>query len=166
LHHHCGSLFGWQSHRTKVLLFRDEYRIRLVSRLLRILEEKTMKAMTTLKLAASALIVVTSIGGWSEAGAQASAAPSTESAMAPSGGMTAKDARKANRALSRKVRGALVKTSGISASNINVLVKNGAVTLAGSVPDQTQIDKAGEVAKGVPGVMSVKNALVVKEPGQ
>ena len=44
--------------------------------------------------------------------------------------------------------------------------KGGAVALAGSVTDPAQIDKAGEVAKGVSGVTSVKNALTVKEVGQ
>jgi hyperosmotically inducible periplasmic protein len=53
----------------------------------------------------------------------------------------------ANRALSRKVR-----------------ARDGAVTLQGTVPDQSQTDRAAEVAKGVEGVTSVKNALSVRAP--
>jgi len=85
--------------------------------------------------------------------------------MAPAGGGSGKAARQANRALSKKVLHALSK-GGVNASRINVLAKGGAVVLAGSVTDPTQSDKASEVAKGVPGVTSVKNALTLKEVGQ
>jgi osmotically-inducible protein OsmY len=40
------------------------------------------------------------------------------------------------------------------------------VTLEGTVPDSSQVDKATQVAQGVAGVSSVKNALTIKEPGQ
>jgi osmotically-inducible protein OsmY len=48
----------------------------------------------------------------------------------------------------------------------HVLVKGGAVTLAGGVTDPAQIDKATSIAKGVSGVTSVKNALTIREGGQ
>ncbi|WP_158937507.1 BON domain-containing protein, partial [Burkholderia sp. S171] len=48
----------------------------------------------------------------------------------------------------------------------SVIAKGGAVALAGSVPDSTQVSKAGEVAKGVPGVTSLNNSLTIKEVGQ
>ena len=122
-----------------------------------------MKAINTLKLMGGALIVLLSINAWSQT--SESAATSTQSSMAPAGGGSAKANRQANRALSNKVRTALSK-GGVDVSRINVIAKGGAVVLSGSVEDAPQIDKAGEVAKGVPGVMSVKNSLILKETGQ
>ena len=77
---------------------------------------------------------------------------------------SAKTVKKENRQLGRKVRGALAKAQGIGVSNISVRARGGAVTLTGSVPDQGQIDKAGDVAKGVDGVTSVSNKLTVVLP--
>jgi hyperosmotically inducible periplasmic protein len=45
---------------------------------------------------------------------------------------------------------------GIKISEIHVFAKGGAVVLEGSVPDPAQIDKAGDLAKGVQGITSVK----------
>ena len=73
--------------------------------------------------------------------------------------------KQANRALSKKVLGTLSK-GGIKTSGVHVIAKGGAVVLEGSVPDPTQIEKAGELAKGVQGVTSVKNSLILKEEGQ
>ncbi len=71
--------------------------------------------------------------------------------------------KKANSQLGRKVRGALAKTKGLDVASISVRARDGAVTLTGSVPDQGQIDKAGDVAKGVAGVTSVSNKLNVEQ---
>ncbi len=71
--------------------------------------------------------------------------------------------QEANSQLGRKVRAALAKTQGIDVSNIAVRARGGAVTLTGSVPDQGQIDAAGEAAKGVAGVTSVSNKLNVMQ---
>ncbi|MGE8165356.1 BON domain-containing protein [Paraburkholderia sp. NPDC080076] len=122
-----------------------------------------MKAIRTFKLMGGALIVVVSVNAWSQT--SESAAPSAQSSMAPSSGGSAKATRQANRALSKKVLVALSK-GGVSTSRINVVAKGGAVTLVGAVTDATQIDKAGELAKGVSGVTSVKNSLTLKEVGQ
>jgi osmotically-inducible protein OsmY len=122
-----------------------------------------MKAIKTFKLICSALAIVVSINAWSQT--SESAATSTQSSMAPAGGGSAKAARQANRALSKKVLRALSKGD-VKTSGINVIAKGGAVALAGSVTDPTQIDKAGKVARGVPGVTSVKNSLTIKEVGQ
>jgi hyperosmotically inducible protein len=84
-------------------------------------------------------------------------------AMAPAA-PSAKAVKKENRTLGRKVRGALAKAQGIDVSSISVRARGGAVTLTGSVPDQGQIDKAGDVAKGVDGVTSVSNKLTVVLP--
>ncbi len=82
-------------------------------------------------------------------------------AMAPH---STKMMKKANRQLGRKVRSALSKAQGISTANIAVRARGGAVTLTGSVPDQGQVDKAGEIAKSVDGVTSVTNKLTVVVP--
>lgn len=94
------------------------------------------------------------------AGAQTSSQPVTALAPAASA-MSAKDARTANRKLQRAVLQALGKTKGLSAANITVRANNGAVSLQGGVPDQSQIDLAARVAAAVPGVTSVKNALTL-----
>ena len=122
-----------------------------------------MKAIRTFKLMGGALIVVVSVNAWSQT--SESAAPSAQSSMAPSSGGSAKATRQANRALSKKVLVALSK-GGVSTSRINVVAKGSAVTLVGAVTDATQIDKAGELAKGGSGVTSVKNSLTLKEVGQ
>jgi hyperosmotically inducible protein len=76
---------------------------------------------------------------------------------------SAKADKKANRQLGHKVRAALAKAKGLDVSSINVRAKGGAVTLTGSVPDQGQIDLAGNTAKGVAGVASVSNKLNVQQ---
>jgi hyperosmotically inducible protein len=119
-----------------------------------------MNVNRTLKLASGALIVVASINAWSQ---------SSEPAMSTDSGSSAapskSDIRKANRALSKKVLQALSK-GGVNTSGIRVLVKGSAITLAGDVPEDAQIEKAGELAKQVSGVTSVKNTLGVNEGGQ
>ncbi|WP_233857076.1 BON domain-containing protein [Paraburkholderia sp. HD33-4] len=117
-----------------------------------------MKVSKTLRLAGGALIVVASMNAWSQA--SDAAATSTESAT-PS----KSDVRKANRALSKKVLHALSK-GGIETSGVRVLIKGSAVTLAGDVPEQPQIEKATAIAQQVPGVTSVKNTLSLHEGGQ
>ncbi|HEX7913502.1 MAG TPA: BON domain-containing protein [Paraburkholderia sp.] len=77
-----------------------------------------------------------------------------------------RSSRAADRALSKQVRVALIKAKIVDTPTIFVRVKNGSVTLAGSVSDQSQIERAGEVARGVSGVNSVNNALTVRQPGQ
>jgi hyperosmotically inducible periplasmic protein len=74
--------------------------------------------------------------------------------------------KSADRALQKRVRAALAKAKDVTASNITVRAHGGAVILQGSVPDQDEIDKAAEIAKGVPGVTYVKNALTVRAAGQ
>lgn len=74
---------------------------------------------------------------------------------------SSKASNQANRALARKVRGALARTQGLNVSSISVRARGGAVVLTGSVPSQRQIDLAGEAARGVEGVTSVSNKLTV-----
>ncbi len=119
-----------------------------------------MKASPAIKMIGGALIVLASIQAYaqsSDAAAASSAAPSAA---------TSKQDKAANRALGRKVRGALSKTKGLSVANITVRARGGAVTLAGTVPEQQQVDLATQAAQGVAGVTSVKNALTIRPVGQ
>jgi hyperosmotically inducible protein len=72
--------------------------------------------------------------------------------------------RKANRALRRWVYAAISKHKEISAGNISVIAKDGAVTLNGTETDAAQIGTVAEIATGVPGVTSVTNKLTVQRP--
>ena len=81
--------------------------------------------------------------------------------MAPAS--SAGTSKKANSQLGRKVRGALAKTQGLDVSSIDVRARGGAITLTGTAPDNDQIQKAGEVAKGVAGVTSVTNKINVQQ---
>jgi hyperosmotically inducible protein len=118
-----------------------------------------MKAFPAIKMIGGALIVLASINAYAQASDAAAPAAAT---AAP----TAKQTRAANRALSRKVRGALAKTKGLSVSNITVRARGGDVTLQGSVPQQEMVALATQTAQGVAGVTSVKNALTIRAEGQ
>ena len=99
-----------------------------------------MKNIQILELTVAALIVATSINAWSQTGDTASApasAPGT-SAMAPGSAVPA-TGRKADRALRRKVYAAIGKHKEISAGDISIIAKDGAVTLHGTVTDASQI---------------------------
>jgi hyperosmotically inducible periplasmic protein len=123
-----------------------------------------MNKIRSLRLAGVALVLVSSVNVWAQS--SDSTATSGQSATPSASAGTSKSAaRKANRALSRKVSQALQK-GGIQLVGLNVIAKNGAVTLAGHATDQSQIDKAASIAKGVSGVTSVKNALTIQEGGQ
>lgn len=121
-----------------------------------------MKAIKTVKLMGGVLITLMSINAWSQA--SDSTATSSQPSTAQLGHRSTKVARKANRALSRKVLLALSK-GGVITTGINVVAKDHAVTLEGTVADAGLVDKAGDVAKRVPGVTSVRNDLTLKEAG-
>ncbi|MCP3713415.1 BON domain-containing protein [Paraburkholderia sp. CNPSo 3274] len=123
-----------------------------------------MKRNWALGIAGGVLIASASVHVWAQAGASEASAASNGTAVAASGSTTAKDIRKADRALRRKVYSAIVTHREINAGNISVIAKGGAVTLDGTVVDASQIDKVSEIAKGVPGVTSVTNKLTVKKP--
>lgn len=118
-----------------------------------------MKAIQVLKLAATTALVAASFHVYAQDNA-ASAAPA-EQAAKPSKAQL-KQERAANRALSHKVRAVLAKDKKIAVANITVRARDGAVVLLGTVPEQSQIDHATDVAKGVPGVTSVKNSLTIR----
>lgn len=116
-----------------------------------------MKAFQAIKMVGGALIVLASINAYAQ---------SSDAAAAASSAAKPVSAKKADSALGRKVRNALSKTKGLSVANITVRARSGAVTLAGTVPEQPQIDLATQTAQGVAGVTSVKNALSIRPVGQ
>ncbi|WP_175687939.1 BON domain-containing protein [Burkholderia anthina] len=65
----------------------------------------------------------------------------------------------ADRKLKRRVSAALARTRDLNATRILVRVRDGTVTLAGSVPDTGQVNLAVSVARRVDGVASVSNLL-------
>lgn len=111
-----------------------------------------MKSVGFLKTLGMVTAMVVACSGY----AQSNDAPSSAAANVKAG-------KRANNQLGRKVRGALSKTQGLDVSNISVRARGGDVTLSGTVPDQGQIDAAGEAAKGVAGVKSVSNKLTVMQ---
>lgn len=62
-----------------------------------------------------------------------------------------------------KVKAALLGDSGVKSSDISVVTSDGSVQLSGFVNDQTQIDRATEVARGVEGVKNVVNEMSIKK---
>ena len=84
--------------------------------------------------------------------------PSEEQAAREKNNKTARDA-----ALTTKVHGALAADVGVrTMATINVDSDDGMVTLKGRVDSRDTIRHAGDVAKKVSGVKSVKNELQVK----
>ncbi len=124
-----------------------------------------MKAIKILGLAVVTLFVSMSMTPWCQAGEAASSSSSAQGASAAAGsGAAAPRGRKADRALRRKVYAAIGKYKEISAGDISVIAKDGAVTLNGTVTEAAQIGKVEAIARGVPGVTSVTNKLTVKKP--
>jgi osmotically-inducible protein OsmY len=123
-----------------------------------------MTITRALGIAGAALIALASVHAWAQPGASGASAASNATAVAASGGTTARDIRKANRALRKKVYAAIAKYKEINAGDISVVAKSGAVTLDGTVVDASQIDKVAEIARGVPGVTSVTNRLTIQKP--
>lgn len=61
-----------------------------------------------------------------------------------------------------KIKAAVFEDSSLKSSEINVETYKGIVQLTGFVSSRTAIDKAVAIARGVKGVTSVKNDMVVK----
>jgi hyperosmotically inducible protein len=124
-----------------------------------------MKTIKALELAVAGWFVAASTIAWSQPGEAASAPASAQGAseMAASGPV-APAGRKADRALRRKVYAAIGKYKEISAGDISVIVKDGAVTLNGTVTEAAQIGNVEAITRRVSGVMSVTNKLTVKKP--
>ena len=64
--------------------------------------------------------------------------------------------------ITTKVKAALLGEEGIKSADISVVTRDGEVQLSGFVANQTQIDRATEVARGVEGVKNVINETSIK----
>src|SRR5579859_745787 len=124
-----------------------------------------MKTIKALELLVAAWFVAASATAWSQTGDAASAPASAQGAsvMAASGAV-APAGRKADRALRRRIYAAIGKDKEISAGDISVIAKDGAVTLNGTVTEAAQIGNVEAITRRVSGVMSVTNKLTVKKP--
>ena len=65
-------------------------------------------------------------------------------------------------AITTKVKAAIFNDPALKVFQINVETFKGEVQLSGFVDSAQSVSKAGEVARGVKGVKSVKNNLIVK----
>ena len=65
-------------------------------------------------------------------------------------------------AITTKVKAAIFNDPSLKVFQINVETFKGEVQLSGFVDSAKSVSKAGEVARGVKGVRSVKNSLIVK----
>ena len=65
-------------------------------------------------------------------------------------------------AITTKVKAAILNDPSLKVFQINVETFKGEVQLSGFVDSAKSVDKAGEVARSVKGVKSVKNNLIVK----
>ncbi|MGF6372897.1 hyperosmotically inducible protein [Paraburkholderia sp. RAU6.4a] len=120
-----------------------------------------MKLFHATRCIGGALLALTACGAIAQGNSEAHVA-----APAVTASSNAKAVRREDRLLQKKVRQALARTKGISASGISVRARSGVVTLQGGVPDESQIPVATQVAKGVSGVNSVNNQLMVRPAGQ
>jgi osmotically-inducible protein OsmY len=64
--------------------------------------------------------------------------------------------------ITTKIKAELVADDFLKSFQISVKTYQGTVQLSGFVNSQQAVDKAGSIAKGVNGVKSVKNDLIVK----
>ena len=123
-----------------------------------------MKSIQVRALAIAVLILAASGNAWSQSGQTGRAPAGTPAASAAESVVAPVSTRKADRALRRKVYVAIGKHKNISAGNIGIVARGGAVTLSGTVTDAAQVNEVGQIAKAVPGVTSVTNKLVVQKP--
>jgi hyperosmotically inducible periplasmic protein len=114
-----------------------------------------MRSLGVLKVLG--LIVCAAVA--SNVSAQASDAMVASDTAAPA--LNTKAVKKADRKLARDVRRALSQARGFDGSNVFVRARSAAVTLTGTVLQNTQITQATAVAKGVPGVKSVSNKITL-----
>jgi hyperosmotically inducible protein len=67
--------------------------------------------------------------------------------------------------ITTKVKAALIADSEVKALHIDVDTRDGVVSLNGTVPNASSIERAATIAKGIDGVKSVDNRLNVKASG-
>jgi hyperosmotically inducible protein len=107
------------------------------------------------------LLVATLLAVTGGASAQPTDSATSNTAEAPGASATtsAKASKKADRKLAHKIETALGRTRGLNATRIIVRVRDGHVTLSGSVPEDGQIALAVDAAQQVEGVKTVQHVL-------
>jgi hyperosmotically inducible periplasmic protein len=73
-----------------------------------------------------------------------------------------RNSNRSDSAIVRDVRRAFTRTTNLNSANIRVESRHAVVTLTGTVPQQSQIARAGNAARSVHGVRSVHNRLTVR----
>ncbi|MGF6920072.1 BON domain-containing protein [Paraburkholderia sp. 40] len=121
-----------------------------------------MRSNRAARYIGGALIALIAFGANAQGGGATASTPAASAASDQSKSAT----RAANRQLQKKVRRALAHTKGLNASGIAVRANDGALTLQGWVPEQSQLQLALRTAQGVPGVVSVNNQLTIRPVGQ
>ena len=98
--------------------------------------------------------------------AMAQSASASADGVAPSASTaaTTKASKAADRKLAHRVATALERTRGLNAARIFVKVRDGHVTLNGSVTDNEQVSLAAYAARQVDGVKTVENFVRVAGP--
>ncbi len=66
--------------------------------------------------------------------------------------------------ISTRVKARMAEDPAVSAMRIQVETLNGTVQLAGFAATQSEKDKAGQLARGVPDVKDVRNNIIVRTP--
>lgn len=79
------------------------------------------------------------------------------------GGSASHDSYIDNNVITAKVKAALIQDPDIKNNNISVNTYHGQVQLSGYVDSKAEVKKAERIAASVPGVMKVKNQLIVKK---
>jgi hyperosmotically inducible periplasmic protein len=121
-----------------------------------------MKTNQAARYIGGTLIALMAFGANAQDGGATASTPSASTAP----GESKSAARAANRQLEKKVRHALTQTKSLNAAGIAVHARDGAITLQGWAPDQSQLQLALRTVQGVPGVVSVNNQLTIRPLGQ
>lgn len=98
------------------------------------------------------------------ANAQTREMPNDASTMQsqPAPAASNRNTNRSDSAIVRDVRRAFTRTTNLNSANIHVQARHGVVTLTGTVPQQSQIARAGNAARSVRGVRNVQNRLTVR----
>jgi hyperosmotically inducible periplasmic protein len=89
----------------------------------------------------------------------------SDATSASSAAPTKKEMRAQNRALAKAIRKNFAQAKDLDSTDIFVIPRNGNVSLAGDVPEASQIDLAGKIAAATPGVTHVSNKISLRYPG-
>ncbi|KIO48872.1 BON domain-containing protein [Nitrosospira sp. NpAV] len=116
-----------------------------------------MYTQNRLLVVAITLVSALSIAGCGKSGEKAAAPAGPEPAAKTTVGTEIDDGT-----ITTKVKAALLADEGVKGLDIKVETRKGEVQLSGFVDNQTQIDRAIAVAKGVQGVKNVDNKMDLK----